>query len=258
MSVVRSAGEKLRDLESITDVALSLMEPEKLLDELLDRVKDILQGDTAAVLLLDQASGQLVATAARGLEEEVRQNVRIPLGRGFAGRVAAEKRPVILGHVDHSNVLNPILMQKGIRSLIGVPMLESGKVIGVLHVGTLRTRKFTDEDASLLLLAADRATAAVQSVTGRADRAAAAALQRSLVPPALPRVAGWAVAGNHAVPVYRRADRAARPAAGRRAGDARLSRARRARRRGLHRGHGAMTSGPVTDDVALLVLTRAD
>jgi serine phosphatase RsbU (regulator of sigma subunit) len=197
MSVVRSADEKLRDLESITDAALSLMEPEKLLDELLDRVKDILQGDTAAVLLLDQASGQLIATAARGLEEEVRQNVRIPLGRGFAGRVAAEKRPVILAHVDHSNVLNPILMQKGIHSLIGVPMLDSGTVIGVVHVGALRARVFTDEDASLLLLAADRATAAVQSLTGRADRAAAAALQRSLVPPAPPRVPGMDLASRY-------------------------------------------------------------
>jgi len=197
MSVPRSAGEKLRDLESLTDAALSRLEPERLLDELLDRVKDILQGDTAAVLLLDQPSGQLIATAARGLEEEVRQNVRIPLGAGFAGRVAAEKHAVILDHVDHSNVLNPILVQKGIRSILGVPMLASGRVIGVLHVGTLHQRTFTAEDASLLQLAADRAAAAVQSVTGRDDRAAASALQRSLVPSAPPWVPGMDLASRY-------------------------------------------------------------
>lgn len=88
-------------MQSIADAALSRLEPEEFLAELLDRAKDILQGDTAAVLLLDQASGQLIATAARGLEEEVRQNVRIQLGGGFAGRVAAEQRPVVLEHVDH-------------------------------------------------------------------------------------------------------------------------------------------------------------
>jgi phosphoserine phosphatase RsbU/P len=197
MSVPRSAGEKLRDLESLTDAALSRLEPERLLDELLDRVKDILQGDTAAVLLLDQPSGQLIATAARGLEEEVRQNVRIPLGAGFAGRVAAEKHAVILDHVDHSNVLNPILVQKGIHSILGVPMLASDRVIGVLHVGTLHPRTFTAEDASLLQLAADRAAAAVQTVTGRADRAAAAALQRSLVPSAPPWVPGMDLASRY-------------------------------------------------------------
>ena len=197
VSPSRGARDKLRDLQSIADAALSRLEPEEFLAELLDRAKDILQGDTAAVLLLDQASGQLIATAARGLEEEVRQNVRIPLGGGFAGRVAAEQRPVVLEHVDHSNVLNPILMQKGIRSLIGVPLLVGGTVIGVLHVGSLRPRTFTAEDAGLLQLTADRAAAAVQSLTGRADRAAAAALQRSLVPPALPSVAGMDLASRY-------------------------------------------------------------
>ena len=188
--MARSAGDKLRDLQSIADATLSRLDPEDLLAEILDRAKDILQGDTAAVLLLDEASGQLIATAARGLEEEVQQNVRIPLGGGFAGRVAAGKQPVILDHVDHTNVLNPILTQKGIRSLLGVPLLASGNVIGVLHVGSLTPRQFTAEDADLLQLAADRAAAAVVSLTSREDRAAAAALQRSLVPPTPPSVPG--------------------------------------------------------------------
>src|SRR6202042_946485 len=51
-------------------------------------------------------------------------------------------------------------------------------------------RAFTSHDAALLQLAADRAAAAVQSMTARADRIAAAALQRSLLPSALPAVPG--------------------------------------------------------------------
>ena len=49
--------------------------------------------------------------------------MRIPVGQGFAGRIAAGRRPVILDHVDHGNVLNPILLDKGIQSLVGVPLL---------------------------------------------------------------------------------------------------------------------------------------
>jgi GAF domain-containing protein len=78
-----------------------------------------LGADTSAILLLDRRSGQLVATAANGLEEEVRQGVRIPVGKGFAGRIAAQGRPVILDEVDHTKVINPILLEKGIRSLMG-------------------------------------------------------------------------------------------------------------------------------------------
>ena len=191
------AEDKLRDIRSVTDAALSYLGADDLLTVLLGRLKEILNADTAAVLLLDSSGRQLIATAASGLEEEVRQGVRIPVGGGFAGRIAAERRPVILARVDHSNVLNPILLEKGIRSLVGVPLLVHGAVIGVLHVGTMRNRIFTTDDAALLQLAADRAALAVQSLRSREDLSAAAALQRSLLPSALPVIRGVEIAARY-------------------------------------------------------------
>ena len=189
--------DRLRAIQSITDAALSRLDDRELLAELLDRTREALQADTAAALLLDSPSGQLVATAAAGLEEEVRQGVRIPVGRGFAGRIAADQRPVILDHVDHTTVLNPILWAKGIQSMMGVPMMAGGQMIGVLHVGSLTSRHFTSHDIELLQLAADRAAAAVQSITAQNDRLAVAALQRSLVPSALPAVPGAEMAARY-------------------------------------------------------------
>jgi len=182
--------DRLRDIQSITDAALSRLDDHDLLSELLERTRAVLLADTAAVLLLDFSSGHLIATAAAGLEEEVRQGVRIPVGRGFAGRIAADHQPVILDHVDHSTVLNPILWAKGIRALMGVPLIAGGKVIGVLHVGSLTPREFTSEDLELLQLAADRAATAVASLMAQEDRIAAEALQRSLLPSALPVTGG--------------------------------------------------------------------
>lgn len=192
------ADDRLRDIQAITDAAMAhLGDDEQFLAELLDRTRAVLQADTAAVLLLDPAGEQLIATAAAGLEEEVRQGVRIPVGRGFAGRIAAQAGPVILDRVDRSTVLNPILLDKGIRSLMGVPLVVRGRVLGVLHVGTLTSRRFTAEDGELLQLAADRAAAAVESIIARADRAAAGALQRSLLPFAVPAIAGAEIAARY-------------------------------------------------------------
>ena len=132
---------RLRDIEALADAALSRLDEQSLLTALLERVKTVLQADTAAVLLLDRSAGQLVATAASGIEEEVSQGVRIPLGAGFAGRVAASGEPVILNTVDHTTVRNPLLVDRGIRSLLGVPLFAGGKVIGVLHVGSLSGRR---------------------------------------------------------------------------------------------------------------------
>jgi phosphoserine phosphatase RsbU/P len=192
-----SAAGRLRDIESVTDAALSRLDERSLLDTLVVRVKNVLQADTAAVLLLDGSAGQLVATAASGIEEEVRQGVRIPLGAGFAGRVAASREPVILSTVDHTTVVNPLLVDRGIKSLLGVPLLVGGNVIGVLHVGSLSGRPFGQQDVELLQLAADRAALALHSLMAQDNELAAVALQRSLLPTALPAVPGADLAARY-------------------------------------------------------------
>src|SRR4029077_10871602 len=99
----------VRVLQALTDPSAGHRDVDDLLVELLDRVLEILDADTAAVLLLDQRTDELVARAARGIEEEVRQGVRIPVGRGFAGTVAAQMRPMVIDRVDETTVTNPIL-----------------------------------------------------------------------------------------------------------------------------------------------------
>lgn len=154
---LQNSIERLRKLQLVTDTALAHLTLDELLDELLDRMREIVGADTAAVLLLDENTDELVARAARGLEEEVEQGVRIPVGRGFAGRIAAERRPVSIVDVDHADILNPILREKGIKSLLGAPLLARGRVLGVIHVGTLQPRVFSADELELLKLAADRA-----------------------------------------------------------------------------------------------------
>ena len=155
-------AQTLRKLQAVTDAALAHLSLEDLLDELLARVRDALETDTCAVLLLDDTRTELVARAAKGLEEEVEQGVRIPVGRGFAGRVVLERRPVVIPDVDHSEVLNPILREKGLKSLLGVPLIAHGDVLGVIHVGTLQPREFTPLDIELLGVVAERVALGVE------------------------------------------------------------------------------------------------
>ena len=195
-----SAGQ-LEHVYRLADPALSELALEPLLDELLTRAKDILHVDTAAILLLDDEGQELVARAAKGLEEEVERGVRIPVGSGFAGRIAAGRRPIYIADVDHADVLNPILRMKGVRSLLGVPLLVEGAILGVLHVGTVTPREFTNSDAALLQLAAAQAAPAIDrarlfDALDREHRSAVA-LQRSLLPDLLPNLAGIDAAARY-------------------------------------------------------------
>jgi hypothetical protein len=108
-----------------------------------------------------------------------------------------EKQVVFIEQVDHSNVLNPILRERGIRSLLGVPLLVGGNVLGVLHVGRLSPRRFGSQDRDLLQLLADRIALAVGARTSQAERAAATALQRSLLPAELPGIPGFELVARY-------------------------------------------------------------
>jgi signal transduction histidine kinase len=155
----RAARERIEHVQAVTDAALAHLEMNELLNVLLSRIRDILRTDTCAVLLLDEETNELVARAALGIEEEV--GVRIPVGAGFAGRVADEARPMVID-VDEYPVYNPILRQKHLKSLVGVPLLVRGASLGVLHVGTLTPRRFTPDEVELLQLVAERVAIAVE------------------------------------------------------------------------------------------------
>ncbi|MET8353870.1 MULTISPECIES: PP2C family protein-serine/threonine phosphatase [unclassified Micromonospora] len=189
------SDERLRRIEAVTDAALSQLDVNDLLEELVDRIREVLGVDTAAILLLDLHAQQLVTTATKGLGDDVREGARIPVGSGFAGRIAQEKQPVLVENVTAAD--DPALFGRGVRSLLGVPMFAGGELIGVLHVGCLRRHQFTGDDVQLLQLTADRASLASRTRASGLDRSAALALQRSLLPTHLPDAPGVDMAARY-------------------------------------------------------------
>ncbi len=146
--------ERLHHLQSVTDAALAHLPLDELLNALLERVCRALHADTATVLLLEE--GELAVRACKGLAAELKHAVRVPLGQGFAGAIAATCKPRIIPELDRAEVHSPHLREAGLDSLLGVPLLVQGQVIGVLHVGSKQPRHFTDDDVNFVQLVGDR------------------------------------------------------------------------------------------------------
>ncbi len=156
-------SNRLTALQRITDAALGHYTVDHVLAESLNRIREVLNVDTVAILLLETEGDELVAWAAHGLEEGVEMGVRIPVGKGFAGRVVEHRKPIIIEDITKADVFNPLLRQKGLKSLLGVPLLVEGRATGVLHVGKLEFHHFTEDDVRLLELAAVRIALAVEN-----------------------------------------------------------------------------------------------
>lgn len=169
-----AATRKLEALQLVTDTALTHLGLDDLLHELLIRVREIMTVDNVAILLFNEHGHYLTMRAVIGPEEEVAKQVRVPIGRGFAGTIAAQAKPRIVEDLSTVEVMTPLLREK-LKSLLGVPLLIEDRVIGVMHIGTVTSRRFTQEDVQLLQRVADRiALAITQSRLYEAEQTARA------------------------------------------------------------------------------------
>jgi diguanylate cyclase (GGDEF)-like protein len=124
-------------------------------DELFSRMLEIAIGVTGAdrgsLMLLDPATRELRVRVAVGIEPELWAKIRVPLGEGIAGRVAAEARPVRLrGRADQQSFRT--LRERGdVESAISAPLVHEGVVLGVLNLHhTTQPDAFSETDLSFV------------------------------------------------------------------------------------------------------------
>src|SRR5262249_28632851 len=157
---VEHAAESIRRLQAVTDSALGRFALDDLLRKMLGRVRELLETDSAVILLLTEDAASLVVRAAIGSQEET-IGFRVPFGEGVVGSIAASRSPLIVEDTARVNAVNPTLRQCA-RSLIGAPLIVEGQLIGVIHASTLLPRRFTESDLRLLQVAAGRIALAIE------------------------------------------------------------------------------------------------
>jgi PAS domain S-box-containing protein len=153
--------QRLERLQSITGTVLTDLPLESMLRELLERIREIVVVDTAAILLVEGPEAVLALRAAAGAEAHTDAAVELALQEGVTRRVLDEHREIDVGISRRED--GDGRDRQTIRSLIGVPMVVEGRVVGVLVAGALALRDFSREDTGLLGLAADRAAIAIEN-----------------------------------------------------------------------------------------------
>jgi len=189
-------AEMVSGMQLLVDAALAHRTLDDILLDLVARVRAVLDADAAAIYLAADRTLSLAAVSGGVPEGQVAEPV--PFGESFAGRVAADREPILLQDPAPGELPYPALEELGIDSLIGLPLLAEGDVTGVLVVAASAPRHFTADDVNLLRLAADRVALAVDHArVYEREHRIAETLQRSLLPERLPRLPGLSVAARY-------------------------------------------------------------
>src|SRR5581483_4503072 len=163
----------LGKLEEVTEAALRHVASGDVLQELLAQIARLVEADTSAILLLDEERRFLTVRATVGFDRELEHAVPIPYGEGMAGRVAPTRTPVVIRDLDQVELASPHLRERGIKSLVAIPITIGDQVIGVAHAGSVEPAHFDESDMRLLRLMADRLALAISQAQLYEDERAA-------------------------------------------------------------------------------------
>jgi signal transduction histidine kinase len=150
--------EQLRFLHEIARLATTARTWDELLETVVDRTRDVLHADVASLYLLDRDGAYLTLAETNGLDRFQIGRARVPFGEGVTGRVAADRRPLVIADVRADPRflwVRGIDQRRFVASMLSVPLTWHDQIVGVLNVQTEQPRDFNQADVAHLGAVAD-------------------------------------------------------------------------------------------------------
>jgi GAF domain-containing protein len=117
-----------------------------------------------SIMLIDPSGAELKVVATQSLSDEYRRR-GVKVDASFSGQAVRERRPIAVADVTRDpNYGRPeIAKREGLCSLLSVPMVVSGRAIGVINVYTGSPHHFTQEESNLLRTVANQAAISIEN-----------------------------------------------------------------------------------------------
>jgi nitrate/nitrite-specific signal transduction histidine kinase len=146
--------EKVRETQALYRVGLEisrLQQLDRVLQSVVDRTREMLRGDAAALCLFAPGGGGIVAQATSGPPEAFRARNEAPGGE-----------PLPAGGASSSDAPSPLIRPEYARAHLAAPLRLGDDDVGAIHVSTREERRFTTDEAELLASLATQAAVAIE------------------------------------------------------------------------------------------------
>ncbi|MFA5339088.1 MAG: GAF domain-containing protein [Candidatus Omnitrophota bacterium] len=162
----RPAYEKqIEALSKISQTITSNLYLEDVLRLIVMVTAEVMNSNICSLMLVDEEKGELVIRATQSVSEAYNKKTNMKIGTGIAGKVAKEGKPIQVPDVreDPRYLNRDIAKSEKLCSLLSMPMIVKGKVIGVLNVYTSTPHSFTRNEINVLTSVANQAAVAIEN-----------------------------------------------------------------------------------------------
>jgi signal transduction histidine kinase len=178
-----SAARRLAFLERVVRATAEQVDHERLLRRIIDEATEATGTQVCSLYLWDDAQKLLVLTATNGLAQSGVGAVRLGLGEGITGWVAAHQRPLAVAdvRVEPRFVWVANLDQERFLSMLSVPIVSHERVIGVMNVQTVDVHEFSDQEIDFVQALAAQVAGIIELSSLRLRMAHQLTLEREAV-----------------------------------------------------------------------------
>lgn len=159
---------RLRDLVDAAGELTAAEDEDALLHTVIRKARQLIGTDLAYLMLLDREAGDTYMRVTDGAISPLFDTIRLGMGLGLGGQVAESMSPRwtrdYLEDEQYTHVIDPIVLDEGLRAILGVPVKKHGKLTGILFTSERSERDFTQDDVTVLALLADHASIAIDAV----------------------------------------------------------------------------------------------
>lgn len=160
LSIFRYLGDLLLYANNLRNICKAILEV----------IVNDFETEYASLMLLDPEENVLKLFAATSqIEDGIKffensvNDVSFSLGKGVAGRVAGEKVPILIEDTTQDDRFLPRPEGRLIHSMLCMPLITRGKVLGVINIGSPVKETFSGKDERIMTIVSDQAALAIQN-----------------------------------------------------------------------------------------------
>ncbi len=173
--------EKISIIKEISGAITSTSSLDSITNLILDLALSYTKAGSGSILLLDR-QGDLVINAARGIDAEIMQTIRVKVGDYICGKVALKRTPLLVKDINRSKQIKKKQKEKyNTKSFICCPILMKDKLLGVININNkMSGNPFTEDELDLINILANQAAIALEQARLISElRSTASALDES-------------------------------------------------------------------------------
>ncbi len=158
--------KQLEALKKVSDTITSDLYLEDILKLIVTVTAEVMNSKICSLMLLDEDKKELTIRATQSVSEAYIKKPPLKVGEGIAGKVVESNKPIAILDVTQQGseyVYKNIAKKEGLKSLLAVPLVYKGKVIGVLNNYTSEPHVFTQTEIDVLTTVANQAAVAIEN-----------------------------------------------------------------------------------------------